>query len=170
MLPTRAEFNYTKLLQCLIILTLLLPVRIEKAQAETNDIQYQKSWEITAPENVATADREFVDTSWAAIQAELAKPKPKVAARSDGYCSCVTYLEKQFPQISGIGWGNNWPVNAQTGVVRAVVVFKYPHVGKIIGVAATGWILDEANYVHCKHTNDRILPFDDPSIKGFWIP
>jgi hypothetical protein len=82
----------------------------------------------------------------------------------------VLFLEAKFPQIKGIGWGSNWPINAKFGAVGDVVVFKYAHVAYIVGLAPNGWILDEANFVTCKHTTGRILPFDDSTIKGFWTP
>lgn len=129
---------------------------------------------ITFPEpQYAVFYRPTDDVIEAARQATFAATQSRVKSSNYGFCSCVTYLESLYPQISDIGAARNWPHNALEGSVGGVLVLnesRFGHVALILGINTLGYIVDEANYVHCVHTMGRVIPFGSKEILGYWNP
>lgn len=139
-----------------LVLFLLFPFNVKSQIQQKPEVTYDTAIR-TGPEKPAPLP---------------APAKPEIKKAGNALCSCVIYLEKAYGFNPGvIGLASNWPINAKFGDIGEVIVFSYPaHVSYIIGFTEKGWIVDESNWVSCTHTDDRIVPYNDPSIKGYWIP
>lgn len=104
------------------------------------------------------------------VYAKTVKTTGKVTG---GFCSCVTFARQITGFTGKVGAAKNWPVNSYEANVGSVVKTNesnYGHVAIITGITETEIILNEANYVTCKHTIGRKLPINSPLIVGFWKP
>lgn len=93
------------------------------------------------------------------------------------YCSCVVTARKYSEYVIP-------PINTAADLepntnphIGALILMDYiaedgsklPHIAIIQGYTEDGFILgDEGNYKACEHTRGRIVPFNDPRIRGFW--
>lgn len=146
-----------KLLQCLLILSLLLPINVKA----------QEKIEITYTDTLSQALYRPTDETVEKLSTEFArqlKTSPKSYAKG---LSCVAFA-KQYLGIYGT-WGNgsrNLSLNSN-GQINDVVVFTYIHTAVVIGRVGEILTIIEGNYDNRGHIRTRTLSVFDPSIRGF---
>lgn len=147
-----------------MIVTLLLPVNVAKAQTKIET----QSWEITWEQNTLRADPLVVEK----LAEEYNQALARTQTASHGRYSCVAFA-KAYLGLNGT-WGNGGAYLPLTQIpaVGSVVVFSYTHVAVITQYSAiTGQLtIIEANY-HLDGTVDhRTLLVTDPTIRGYYTP
>lgn len=89
---------------------------------------------------------------------------------SDVLCSCKRYITSQVPNMP-LGDADSFTGNT-TPTAGVVVLLRYKeisHMALIEKVSDSGISVRETNYKKC-HYSERFIPWNDPSIVGFYSP
>lgn len=101
-------------------------------------------------------------------------PKPKkIVKQTNNYCSCVLTAKAWTGYSRSIGVARNWERNSDVPVIGGVLIENLTnagHVSMIIGLTNEGIVVKEGNYKRCSLTEGRVVPYDSPTIIGFWSP
>lgn len=99
------------------------------------------------------------------------KPATVKTNLAGGFCSCVSFSRAVTGFNQTVGFARNWPRNSIDPVVGGVLIeniSKAGHVSVITGFTDAGIVVKEANYRRCSLTSGRIIPYNSPTIIGFW--
>lgn len=101
------------------------------------------------------------------LAAAYAQNLTQTQAQNYGHYNCVEWAKKLTNQIGIWGAGGALLTLNSDGQIGDVVIFKYQHVGVVIGRVGENLAISEANYDWTGKVRTRILSVYDPTIKGF---
>ena len=99
------------------------------------------------------------------IPLQNALQAPICDENTDVRCNCYLYMKSLFPSLPRTA---DLKPNT-TPNIGTVVIFDYPHFGKIVGLDHEGFWLDDTNWGGPGYRTHFML-WTNPHIKGFWKP